>query len=101
MSIGTNLGVFLTNYNNTLGNENYENIKNANSEALKVGKYDNKKANELANNLAKFDAAMLAATPPSRRADIMWQRNLWARACGKDDIYPPAEVCKAQYAPYV
>ena len=28
MSIGTNLGVFLTNYNNALGNENYKNIKN-------------------------------------------------------------------------
>ena len=86
MSISGNLNNVLANYNN-----NY----------LNLGHYDNKYVDKLARNVEKVDSALLSFTPPSQRADIMWRRNLLAQLTGQKEIYPSAEVCKAQYAPYI
>lgn len=84
MAIGGNFNNIFENYNNNV-----------------LGNHDNKYLNNAARGLEKVDSAILSLTPPSERSDIMWKRNLLAQVLGQNEIYPSADVYKAQFAPYL
>ena len=58
-------------------------------------------ANKVSSNLETLDNIMLYNMPPSKRADVMWQRNRLSQIMGGKEIYPPADVYQAQFAPYL
>ncbi len=58
-------------------------------------------ANKVSSNLETLDNIRLYNMPPSKRADVMWRRNRLSQIMGGKEIYSPAEVYQAQFAPYI